>query len=82
MTLFLELLKFKLNIAVLYLKKKCLHSNAQHSKCDINSESHYGFADLVYGSMTVVKSIGVAPITQLRTCIIKIVTLKGGHLMW
>ena len=26
-------------------------------------------------------SIGVAPITQLHTCIIKIVTFKGGHLM-
>ena len=26
--------------------------------------------------------IGVAPITQLRMCVIKIVTLKGGHLMW
>ena len=26
--------------------------------------------------------IGVAPITQLHTCIIKIVTFKGGHLMW
>ena len=25
--------------------------------------------------------IGVAPITQLRTCRIKIVTFKGGHLM-
>ena len=28
------------------------------------------------------RSIGVAPITQLRTCLIKIVTLQGGHLMW
>ena len=27
-------------------------------------------------------SIGVAPITQLRTCVIKIATFKGGHLMW
>ena len=26
--------------------------------------------------------IGVAPITQLRTCVIKMVTFKGGHLMW
>ena len=26
--------------------------------------------------------IGVAPITQLPTCVIKIVTFKGGHLMW
>ena len=26
-------------------------------------------------------SIGVAPITQLRMCVIKIVTFKGGHLM-
>ena len=26
--------------------------------------------------------IGVATITQLRTCVIKIVTFKGGHLMW
>ena len=26
--------------------------------------------------------IGVAPITQLRTYVIKIVTFKGGHLMW
>ena len=29
-----------------------------------------------------IKCIGVAPITQLRTCDIKIVRLKGGHLMW
>ena len=27
-------------------------------------------------------AIGVAPITTLRTCIIKIETFKGGHLMW
>ena len=27
-----------------------------------------------------VAAIGVAPITQLRTCVIKIITLKGGHL--
>ena len=27
-------------------------------------------------------SIGVAPITQLCKCIIKIVAFKGGHLMW
>ena len=26
--------------------------------------------------------IGVAPITQLRTCVIQIVAFKGGHLMW
>ena len=26
--------------------------------------------------------IGVAPITQLRSCVIKIVTFKGGHPMW
>ena len=26
--------------------------------------------------------IGVVPNAQLRTCVIKIVTLKGGHLMW
>ena len=26
--------------------------------------------------------IGVAPITQLRTCVSKIVTFKGGHPMW
>ena len=26
-------------------------------------------------------NIGVALITQLRTCVIKIVTFKGGHLM-
>ena len=25
---------------------------------------------------------GIAPITQLRTCVIKIVTFKGGRLMW
>ena len=29
-----------------------------------------------------VSCIGVAPITQLCMCIIKIVTFKGGHLMW
>ena len=28
------------------------------------------------------KSIGVAPITQLRTCVIKMITIEGGHLMW
>ena len=27
-------------------------------------------------------NIGVAPITQLRMCVIKIVTFKEGHLMW
>ena len=27
-------------------------------------------------------NIGVAPTTQLRTCAIKIVTFKGGRLMW
>ena len=26
--------------------------------------------------------IGVAPIMQLRTCVIKIVTFKGGHPLW
>ena len=30
----------------------------------------------------VVLNIGVAPITQLRTCVIKIVTFKRGHLKW
>ena len=29
----------------------------------------------------VLPSIGVAPITHLRMCVIKIVTFKGGHLM-
>ena len=29
-----------------------------------------------------VQCIGVAPITQLRTCVVKIETSKGGHLMW
>ena len=29
----------------------------------------------------ILKAIGVAPIMQLRTCVIKIVTFKGGHLM-
>ena len=28
------------------------------------------------------KIIGAAPITQLRMCVIKILTLNGGHLMW
>ena len=28
------------------------------------------------------QQIGVAPISQLRRCVIKIVTIKGGHLMW
>ena len=26
--------------------------------------------------------IGVAPITKVRTCVIKIATFKRGHLMW
>ena len=26
--------------------------------------------------------IGVAPNTQLRKCVIKLVSFKGGHLMW
>ena len=30
----------------------------------------------------IIPFIDVAPITQLRTCVIKIVTFKGGHLMW
>ena len=29
-----------------------------------------------------VDSIGIVPITQLYTCVIKIVTFKGGQLMW
>ena len=31
--------------------------------------------------LTLDNCIGIAPITQLRTCIIKIVTFKGGHLI-
>ena len=27
-------------------------------------------------------SIGVAPITQLRCCVINIITFKGSHLLW
>ena len=27
-------------------------------------------------------AIGVAPITQLRACVIQIATFKGGNLMW
>ena len=27
-------------------------------------------------------AIGVATITQLRTCVMKIVHIKGNHLMW
>ena len=30
----------------------------------------------------VISDIGIAPITQLRMCVIKIVSFKGGHLMW
>ena len=33
-------------------------------------------------SMFKLFSIGVAPITQLGTCVIKIITFKGGHLIW
>ena len=29
-----------------------------------------------------VQFIGVAPITHIRMCVIKIATFKGGHLMW
>ena len=29
-----------------------------------------------------IRFIGVDPITQLCTCVIKIVTFKGGRLMW
>ena len=32
--------------------------------------------------VAIIKIIGVAPITLLRMCVLKIVTLKGGHLMW
>ena len=31
---------------------------------------------------TVIPAIGIAHITQLRTCVIKIVTFMGAHLMW
>ena len=34
------------------------------------------------GPMFVPLYIVLAPITQLRMCVIKIVTFKGGHLMW
>ena len=34
------------------------------------------------GSGDSVHIIGVAPITQLRTCVIKIATIKNGHLVW
>ena len=34
------------------------------------------------GSGDVQIYIGVAPITQLSMCVIKIVTFKAGHLMW
>ena len=32
-------------------------------------------------SANVEKYIGVAPITHLRTCVIKVVASKGGHTM-
>ena len=31
---------------------------------------------------SLVAAIGVAPITQLRTCVIKLKPFKGGHLKW
>ena len=36
---------------------------------------------LKHGCLNFANNIGVAPITQLRMCVIKIVMLKGGHLM-
>ena len=32
--------------------------------------------------IVIYKNIGIVPITQLRTCVIKVVAFKGGHLMW
>ena len=36
---------------------------------------------LIFFNYDIAIVIGVALITQLRTCVIKIVTYKGGHLM-
>ena len=35
-----------------------------------------------FGKYGLIFHIGVAPITHLHTCIIKIATFKGGHPMW
>ena len=51
------------------------------SKCPrIRYVSRFTF--LYYSKVNPLYTIGVAPIAQLRTCVIKIVAFKGGHLMW
>ena len=37
---------------------------------------------LGYQMSLIITGIGVVPITQLRTSVLKIVTLKGGHIIW
>ena len=43
----------------------------------------YGEVLSIHSSFTIeAVAIGVAPITQLRMCVIKLITLKGAHLLW
>ena len=46
------------------------------------SEDYFCLSNIVQTLMKYCIFIGVAPITQLCTCAIKIVIFKGGHLMW
>ena len=62
---------FSINCKVRLSANPCMVMN------DILVRVHH-IADMIGNCMR----IGEAPITQLRTCVIKIVTFKGGHLMW
>ena len=49
-----------------------------------HSTSTHGSAHVIFVLITYAQIICVAPFTQLRTCVIKIVTFKGDnlHIMW
>ena len=48
----------------------------------IQLSDYYGFCQLNVNGWLSVLDFGVDPIRKLRTCVIKVVTFKGSHLMW
>ena len=52
------------------------------SRASDSSYCHAEYLFVLYVNLVPSKFIGIAPIALLRMCVIKIVTLKGGHLMW
>ena len=65
---------------VAYISTKYVGGVA-HAQLTINrSTKDRKDQESIQSSITLV--IGIAPITKLRTHVIKIVTFKGGHLMW